>query len=290
MKILLTGATGLVGKSLLENSNHSFHLLLRKKISTPHPFTLWEDLNPENLPQEDFGIIHLAGESVSPLFWTKALKKRILLSRTKTTEKLFKVIKESGRKPLFFISPSAMAIYGDQAEKEVSEEEEIKSQNLFLQDVCLAWEKEARRFEEFSPVTILRLGMVLSPKKGFLDYQKSFLKKGLLPFPLGNMWLPWISLKDLTSLILWIIETRSSGIYNAVSTPVTLKKFYKELKLGFKGFHLPLPLPLFLIKKLGLESLKNMLLSVKASASKLEKKGFHFKDKSLREVINRSLA
>ena len=287
MKILLTGSTGLVGGGLLENSKHSFHLLLREKINTPHSFTLWEDLNPQSLPSEDFGILHLAGESVAPLFWTKSLKKRIHSSRTKTTKKLFEVIRDSGRKPQFFIQASSVGIYGDRGDKEILEDEEIKKGGLFLQEVCLDLEKEARKFEELCPTAILRLGMVLSWKKGFLPFQASFFKKGIYPIPLGRMWLPFISLEDLTSLILWIIENKKKGIYNAVSpNPITLKEFYKELNSHLKGFRVPMPFPLFFMKRFTLESFKNLLLSIKASSLKLEKEGFVFKKKSLKEIFN----
>lgn len=300
MHIVLTGGTGLIGKALgqtLANKNYKIHLLTRKQpddIPYPCQVFLWPDVHSP-LPlgvfpkDEDYAVIHLAGEPVSQWPWTSHLKNKIYNSRIKGTQNLVDTIQQLPQPPSFFISVTAIGIYGEQGSRQMTEGAEILDQNLFLQKVCKEWEKEALKVQNVCRTIILRLGMVLSYEKGFLYEQAKWIKKRVRPLILAQnpCWLSWIALEDLIRMIVWNIENdQNSGIYNAVSPKaVVLNDFYTTLAEQMNIKTLPLPSPLFLMRLIGGEMTKNLLTSCKVFPEKAIKQGFVFKKEELNSAL-----
>ncbi|MCZ0932472.1 MAG: TIGR01777 family oxidoreductase [Oligoflexia bacterium] len=301
MIVVITGGTGLVGQALIKKliqAKHTVYNITRKlrnpKLAGYREF-LWPECSDkfpmEAFPtKESYGVINLAGEPVSIWPWTKKRKEKIYSSRVNRSQQLVSAFKENP--PQFFISASAIGIYGDQGDQTITEESDKPGQNLFLQKVCLDWEESALRATSISRTVIFRFGIVLSYKKGFLYEQSKWIKKGCLPFVFSfkEHWLSWISIEDLTSLILWAVQNENTrGVYNAVSSqPVSLRRFYFVLKKQYKSAWLPLiqiPAPLFLLKRAGGEMFQNLLMSSRVLPAKALSEGFVFKQKDLETAL-----
>ena len=298
MLVVLTGGTGLVGQALIKKlveKNYVVHLLSRKsqpEDSHSYKTFLWPSVTAE-LPQAafpkktDYGIVYLAGEPVSQWPWTKQVKDKIYSSRVHGTCKLVRTLKKWNQPPQFFLSASAIGIYGEQGNRRLTEISPISKQNLFLQKVCKDWESQALEMTPVCRTLIFRLGTVMSYKKGFLRQQANL---PLIPRVLSSKpnWLSWISLEDLSSMLLWAIENRqASGVYHAVSPhPVLLQDFYTTLARQIKIKNIcSVPSPLFLMKWAGGEMTKNLLASSRSFPEKALAQGFVFKKAKLAEVL-----
>lgn len=232
MIIVITGATGLIGKALahkLIEQGHTIHILTRnidKKITYPCKVFLWADAytppDPKAFPLDsDFAIIHLAGESISSWPWTKNKKKKIYDSRIAGTKTLRKAVLDLKKQAQFFISANAVGIYGEQKEGPIAADKEIKLQDLFLQKVCKDWQNEALKFQEHCPTIILRLGLVLSQHSGFLK-QQLLLSRFLVPWVLSKklVSMSWIHIEDLSSLVAWLVTRESIKLESAEPTSI----------------------------------------------------------------------
>ncbi len=118
-------------------------------------------------------VIHLAGESLSKGLWTKKKKKQILESRVVGTANLVKILDSCKRPPKLFISASAIGFYGS---REGRITEESSCGEGFLSEVCLNWEKAAKKWKNpKTRVVIARFGFILSSKGGFFKVMKTVL-------------------------------------------------------------------------------------------------------------------
>ena len=302
MIVVLTGGTGLVGQALgqkLSSKAYQIHLLVRKaQQNIPYPCKtfLWSDVKAD-LPQEVFpkegsyGVVHLAGSPINQWPWTKLTKEKIRSSRVEGSEKLVAALKKHSQPPEFFLSASAVGIYGEQGGTQMIETSPFTNQNLFLQKVCRQWEEEALKAVPVCRTLVFRFGLVMSYKKGFLYEQAKWLKRGFLPFLVSQrpVWLSWISLDDLSRMLLWAIEDKKTkGIYNAVSpNAVSLKDFYTGLIKHNDSRIIKLPFPLFLAKQLGGEMTRNLLTSCKAFPEKALAQGFVFQKSEIGEALKK---
>ena len=300
MVVVLTGGTGLVGRALgkeLSSKGYTVHLLVRRvQQNIPYPCKtfLWPDVKSD-LPQQVFpkegsyGVIHLSGEPINRWPWTRHTKEGISSSRIEGCKKLVTALKKHSHPPEFFLSAGAVGIYGEQGEKQMTEESPVADQNLFLQKVCKSWEEEALKAASMCRTLVFRFGIVMSYKKGFLYEQAKWIKRACLPLLISQrpLWLSWISLEDLTRMLLWAIDHKeANGIYNAVSpNPISLKSFYTSLIKYSEKRILKLPFPLFLARQLGGEMTRNLLISCKAFPERALSQGFVFQKAEIGETL-----
>jgi uncharacterized protein len=280
MKILITGATGFLGRPLVERLITGGHEVTRIVRSTRHPGILWDPDNRKvdasRLEGYD-AVVHLAGESIQGR-WTKAKKQEILSSRTENTKFLVEVLSHLKQKPKVFVSASAIGYYGDRDVEKLSEE--ALPGRGFLADVVKQWEAASKPLEkEGMRVSWIRTGLVLHPSGGALG-------KLLLPFklglggPIGNgkQWWSWIERDDLLRIYEFALTSDSAhGPINAVApNAVTNKVFVKTLG---KVLSRPaiIPLPAFAIKLILGEMGKELLLySQHVLPKKLEESHFTY--------------
>ena len=306
MLIVLTGGAGLIGTALVQKlraGGHRVNLLVRspkkvrKEISRNCGIFLWNALSgpppKEAFPKtkEPWGAVHLSGENVFRWPWTKAVKKNLYQSRVTGTKNLVQTLSRLPFPPDFFISASAVGIYGtNESAEESSALEEKGSGKLFLQKICRDWEKEALQAGAFSRTTVFRLGYVLSARGGFLKKQLSLINRKIYGFLKTDrpFWISWIHEEDVTELFLWAVrQSAVKGIYNAVSpAPVTLKDFSTELcrRLNFKP--LAPPVPLSFLKFLGGEAAKNLFISYKVFPKRAESQGYVFRHPEIKEALS----
>ena len=297
MKILISGASGLIGSALktaLSARGDRVLSLTRRNPRNDSEIT-WDPssdtLDLARLTNID-GIIHLAGENIASRRWTSAQKARIRDSRVQGTALLAQTIATISSPPKVFISASAIGYYGNRDDETLTENSQPGEG--FLPDVSIAWENAAKSATEAGIRTVHpRIGLVLSTAGGALG-------KMLLPFKLGlggiigsgNQYMSWITLDDLVSLFLFAIDNESiSGAINAVSpTPVTNREFTKTLGRVLSRPTI-FPLPAF-AAKLALGEMADALLlaSTRVISSRLENTSFSFAhphlEPALRHLLN----
>ncbi|MDA0692836.1 MAG: TIGR01777 family oxidoreductase [Nitrospinae bacterium] len=298
MKILVTGATGFIGKELVKklsekgheivvltrnSESASFHLPVHCKIKTWNPEE--NALSPSTLKGVE-AVINLAGEGIADRRWSATRKRQIMQSRVMSVRRLVDAMKVMDNKPKVFVSASAIGFYGDRGEMLL--DETISTGNGFLSEVCQAWENETFKAQELGVRTVTcRVGMVLGHDGGALNKMLPPFKMGL-GGRLGNgsQWMSWIHIDDLVNMMIHAVETPAlDGIYNAVSpNPVRNDDFTKVLGDVLKCRTI-FPVPGFVLK-IGLGELSDLLLSSqKVSARKICDSGFTFKYPQLKEAL-----
>lgn len=298
MRILITGATGFVGRKLcleLFRAGHHVVILSRNKnraiqsLSLPVEAYEWKDyksLPPEEAFFDVEVVINLMGEGIANKYWSKKQKQSIYDSRVLATENLVKAINSfknhSIRK---FISTSAIGIYESNTERTYTEIDEIYSKS-FLSQVCQNWEKRVLQLIPHISVSIIRVGLVLGDNGGLLQKLKWIFGLGATS-ALGNgkQWMSWIHIEDLVRIYILAINKNLPILVNACSpNPVTNKEFSNLLAKHCNRFMLP-SVPSALIK-LALGEMSQLLLdSQKVQARVLSDFGFKFKYEDLNETF-----
>ncbi len=282
MKILISGASGLIGQAIsrdLSRQGHEIVALQRTPSAKPPTWDIDAGIIDLGEQRNIDAVIHLAGENIAAGRWSQERKAAIRRSRIVGTTVLAEQLLQLDRKPEVFIVCSAVGFYGHRPGETLTEESPGGSG--FLAEVCREWEAAARIAEQAGiRVVNLRLGMVLSRDGGAL-------KKMLLPFKLGlggiighgEQLISWIAIDDVVGAISHILENgQFSGPVNVVSpSPVTNRVFTKTLGRVLKRPTI-IPLPAFLAKILFGEMAEELLLSsTKALPEKLQKFGYEFR-------------
>jgi uncharacterized protein len=295
-RIVITGASGLIGTPLvahLESLGHPVTRLVRRAPSAGQ--AQWDPTAgtiDASALEGAWAVIHLAGEGIAERKWTDEQKAKILGSRVKGTTLLANTIAHLKDKPTVFASGSAIGIYGDRGDEELTE---VSSKGTgFLAEVVSQWEACTAPAQTVGVrVAHLRTGIVQSSKGGALGAQ-------LLPFKLGlggrlgsgKQWLPWISISDTVRAMHHVLtDTSLSGAVNIVGpSPVTNSAYTHALG---QALHRPtlIPIPLFPLKfKFGGELVKEMLLSsARVLPTKLTSSSFTFTDSTLDACLSRLL-
>ena len=301
MKILITGATGLIGSRIVKDciqKNIQVNFLTTRK-SKINSFSSCNGFywNPQKniIDLKCFegvdSIINLSGASIFRL-WTKKNKKLILNSRVESLKFLKQKIIENNIKINSIVSASGIGAYPSSEEKEFYETESERS-NYFLSDVIKEWEKAATSFEKIvKKVSIVRIGLVLSSKGGVLKQTMQPMSFGFgVYFGSGSQWQSWIHIKDISQIFIHIIKNRLSGVYNGVApNPLTNYEFTKIISRVKKYVLFIIPIPRFLLRLIFREMHIILFKSQKVSSKKIEQSGFKFKFENLRNTLESILS
>lgn len=288
MKVLITGATGLIGGEIVrqcraQQISVNYLTTSPEKIVSEERYQgyLWSP-NTNEIDVACFegvtAVINLAGASISKR-WTDSYKKKVLSSRINTLRTLYKAMQTIDSKNITsFISASAMGIYPDSLTNFYTEEE-TKVDDSFLGEVVEVWEKEADAFNDFGfPVAKIRIGLVMSEKGGALPEMAKPIKYFVgAAFGSGEQWQSWIHISDLAKMFLFVAENKLKGLYNGVGpNPVTNSKLIKEIaKVLKKPLFLP-NIPRFAMKLVLGEMSYILFASQRVSSKKIEEEGFVF--------------
>ncbi len=287
MRILISGATGLVGKTLVKQAlleGHKIHFLTTQKsklqsIDGTKGF-YWNPKTNEidvSCFEGVDSLIHLAGATVSKL-WTKKYKQEILDSRLSTTQLLLESLKKTKHQVKTVVSASAVGVYSSSLEI-IHKENDPAFPNSFMQKVVLDWEGTVDRFSDLDiKVSKLRIGLVLAKDGGVLATLKIPTKFGIgAAFGNGKQWQSWIHVDDLASLFLRAASDKWVGVFNAVAPEViSQNQFIKQIAKSIKRpFFMP-PIPKFLLQTLFGEMSTLVLNSHNVSAKKVQEKGFKY--------------
>ena len=290
MKVLVTGATGLVGRKLLEglifSGEHEVHVLSRDKgkaqstIDLPVDVFEW-DVDKGVLESEALegveAVIHLAGENVAAGRWCERRKREIMESREKGSQLLIEKIKAQPTPPKKLISSSAIGIYGARGDEEIDVNGPLG--NDFLAEVCKRWETSILNHGVTSmSAHCIRTGVVLSSEGGALVKMLPAFQMGMGgKLGTGRQFMSWIHIDDLVRQFLFVLDRDNPApIYNATAPhPVTNAEFTRTLGAVLRRPTV-LPVPAFALKVLLGEMSEMLLKGQRVLPAPFLEEGFQF--------------
>jgi uncharacterized protein (TIGR01777 family) len=297
VKVLVTGATGLIGSALCDA------LLARddevvgltrdpKKSGRAQPGVQWHAWEPtlERPSAAAFegvdSVVNLVGEKINQR-WTEEAKQRIMESRRTATRNLVGAIAGLQQRPRVLVSQSAVGYYGDRGGAVV--DESTGAGSSFDAEVVRAWEQAAREIEgDEVRLVITRTGQVLDAEVGLLAELLSPFKLGVGgPIAGGNQYLSWIHRDDEVGLLLWALDDeRVSGAVNATSpNPATNHDFSKALGRAL-GRPAAMPVPGFVLDlKFGREFGGVLRGGQRVVPKRAQELGFEFQHPTLDEAL-----
>lgn len=293
-RLVVTGASGLIGRRLCQHLSSNGWSLVRLVRSTPQgpDEAQWDPsrgtVDPLAL-EGCYGVVHLAGEPVSGR-WTPEKKARIRDSRVKGTATLARAIGQLANAPSVWVSCSAVGYYGDRGDEVV--EEGADPGNDFLAEVCVAWEQQADPVRAITRVVHPRIGLVLSTEGGALAEMLPPFKLGLGGrIGSGNQYMSWIGLHDVVrGLEHCLVTDALHGPVNFTAPePATNAQFTKALG---KALHRPtlFPVPTFALRARFGEFAASIVAGQRAVPRALLDSGFRFSSADLDEALARTLA
>jgi uncharacterized protein (TIGR01777 family) len=300
MKVLIAGATGMIGTNLvvaLQKSGHSPIVLTRSMLKARLLFN--EDVkyaewdsdtkhSLKNVIEEVDAVINLAGENLNAKTWTKTQKKVIIDSRVEAAQTLAKAIATATKKPKTFLQASATGWYGKECNAPA--DETAPKGTGFLADVVEQWENADDEVEKLGiRYVLMRTGVVLEPNEGALSAMALPFKLGVGGhFGKGDQFISWIHIKDEIRAILFLLENEDlSGTFNLTSpNPVTMRNFATALGKSHNRpswFHVPAP---FLKLLMGERAKEMILSSTNVIPKRLVESGFEFSYPDIQEAFN----
>jgi uncharacterized protein (TIGR01777 family) len=293
--ILLTGATGMLGKHLIQSllsEGHRVSILSRKPqtMSQVNVF-LWDvdrgQIDARCLDGVDT-IIHLAGENIASEKWTEKRKREIVDSRVLSAGLLFKTLAAYKNEVRVFISAAAVGYYGNRGDEILTESS--PAGNDFMSDCCAAWEHAADQGKGLGLRVIkIRTGVVLSKADGALPQMaKPIQLFAGAPLGTGKQWIPWIHYNDITRIYIHAVKDHlAEGVYNACApSPVTNKTLTKAVAKILHRPVWPFCIPETLMKLILGEMSAVVINSTNTSAQKLLDTGFVFKYNRLEDALS----
>jgi uncharacterized protein (TIGR01777 family) len=302
MRVTITGGTGGIGSAVVEalvRRGDDVTVLSRSpdrargRMPAAIGAAEWDPMAgpaPAEALQGRDAVVHLAGEDVGQR-WSRDVKQRIRASREIGTRHLVDGIAAADPRPATLVSGSASGYYGAHADERIDESAPPGAD--FLADVCVVWEREARRVAALGVrVVLVRTGVVLDKRGGALA-------KMLLPFRLGiggpvaggNQYLPWIHHDDAVGLILAALDAPSfAGPINASAPePVTNREFSKALGRALRRPAIA-PVPAFAIRLLYGEMSQIVTTGVRMVPGRADELGYEFRHTDLDEALRSALA
>jgi uncharacterized protein (TIGR01777 family) len=295
-RVLITGATGLVGQEIVKqchDQNIAVNYLSTSKTKLEDKANYkgfyWNPSTGEidvNCFKDVDVIINLAGATIAQR-WTKANKEVILNSRVEALQLLFNTIKAENISIKQLVSASAIGIYPDSLTHYY--EEDFKDfDDRFLAKVVTSWENEADQFKSLNiKVSKIRIGIVLSEKGGALPQLvkpiRWFVGSALGS---GNQWQSWIHIEDIAAIFMYVVKNTIEGTFNGVApNAMTQKDMVKSIaKVVKRPILLPV-VPSFVLKLVLGEMSALVLESQRVSSKKIEDLGFNFKYYQLQPAL-----
>jgi uncharacterized protein (TIGR01777 family) len=298
MKILISGATGLIGSVLVKHlleKKHSINYLTTSvsKIENKPNYKgfYWnpqEGKINENCIVDVDVIIHLAGANIAKR-WTNSYKQEIIESRTLSSELLYNLVRKTAKHQVkHIVSASGTACYPESFTK-VYNENTTETEDSFLSNVVKKWEESVNIFQTLGiKVCKIRTGIVLSNTGGALPEMVKPIKYGFgAAMGNGKQIQSWIHIDDLVALYIFAIEKQLEGVFNAVSpNPISNSKLTKVIAVILnKPLFLP-NIPEFMMKLI-LGEMSYLLFSSKnLSSQKIMDIGFQFQFPEIKKAIS----
>lgn len=236
MRVVVAGASGLIGTALvshLESAGHQVVRLVRHPESRAEDARFWNpatgDIDDNAFDGID-GVVNLAGAGIGDRRWTVRRKRELRLSRVDATELLVEAMAAAAAPPAVLVAGSAVGFYGDRGDEVL--DEHAGPGTGFLAALAIDWEVAAAEAQSAGiRVAMARTGLVVAENAPFLTRMLPLFKLGL-GGPLGNgrQWWPWIALEDQVRALAFLLESDISGPVNLCApNPVTNRDFARAL-------------------------------------------------------------
>lgn len=297
MVISVTGATGFIGKRLvqrLHSDDHRIHVLTRSRPNALSIFPasdfprviIAEEPDWKSSIQASTAVVNLAGLPISTR-WSPEIKKEIKTSRIRVTSKVVDLINDlqDEARPKVLVSATAVGYYGT-SERQVFDEQS-PSGNDYLAEVCREWEATALKVNKDVRLALIRIGVVLGKDGGALAKMiPLFVLFAGGPLGSGKQWFSWIHVDDLVNLIYTALCNPSyKGVINGTApNPVTLGEMCDQLGsvLGRPSW---LPVPDFALKAVLGEGASVVLEGQKVLPTKAKELGFSFRYPYVKDAL-----
>ena len=283
MRVVVTGASGLIGSALVRSLTADGHQVLRLVRRDPRAAdeARWDPtarhLDPSSLDGAD-AVVNLAGAGIGDHRWTDDYKKAIRESRVAGTTAVAEAIAVAGQPPSVFVSASAVGYYGDTGEE--SFDESSPSGEGFLASVVRDWEAASTPAADAGVrVVNIRTGIVLSPEGGLLKQMLPIFKLGLGGrLGSGRQWMSWVSIADHVAAVRYLMAAEDiAGPVNVTAPePVRNKEFTKALAHAVHRPALAVVPSVALKAALGGFAEEGALVSQRVLPARLEAAGFSF--------------
>lgn len=284
VRVLVTGASGLVGRRLvpiLLKAGHAVVATSRDPESLRFPPGVlpmaWDGKDMLQVPGKVDAVVHLAGERIVGRRWTPAVKQELVASRVESSRRIAEFVarRRSQDRPQVVVCANAAGYYGiEPTDGPITEQHEPGGD--FLAQLCVQWQEAIEQAP--TRVVVLRIGHVLSKEGGYLGELLPLAKAGLAgPLGGGGQPMPWIHIDDLCGVILWSLSASGvTGAYNVVAPErLRQKDFVKALNR-----HMPVPslvpVPGFALKARFGEVAEAMLGGQDLKPVRLEIEGYEF--------------
>ncbi len=303
MRILITGATGLIGrelgKALVARGDTLVCLVrdlstARRRLPFPAVCHAWDHTTqvPADALRDVDAVVNLAGEPVADARWTVAKKALIRDSRVQGTQRLVEAALTHGASVTAFVQGSASGYYGDRGDELLTAASARGSG--FLADVVRAWEAELRPLAERRSdvrVPVVRTGIVLARPGGALaEMLPMFRLSAAGRLGSGRQWMSWIHLDDIVRLFMHALDSAESGVLEGVAPcPVTNRRFTTELCRSL-GVIENLPVPPIVIRTLYGERAEIVLGSTRIEPLGTRTSGFQFHFDTVERALDDLLA
>ncbi|MFH0883173.1 MAG: TIGR01777 family oxidoreductase, partial [bacterium] len=294
MRILISGASGLIGAhlaGLLNERGHDVVRLVRRSVQNPSTEIFWHpesgEIDRSAIASSRFdAAVHLAGRSIASL-WTARHKRLVRSSRIDSGRLLASTLAALKTPPSTYISMSATGYYGNRGDEILVESSAVGTG--FMANLCRDWEASADPLREAGVrVVHPRMGIVLSQKGGFLAPLLPFFRLGL-GARIGDrrQWLSWIHVDDaVAALLLMLDRPEIHGPVNVTSpNPVTMGEFTETLACLLHR-SAPFSVPAALLKLLpGSMGEEMFLTSQRVHSGVLQESGFPFTFERLKAAL-----
>lgn len=289
MRVVITGGTGLIGRSLaasLAADQHEVVVLSRnpgqaKDLPAGVRAERWDGRSATGWGQWAEGagaIVNLAGAGIADSRWSDERKREIVASRVDAGKAVVEAVQAAAAKPAVVVQSSAVGYYGSRGREVLTEQSQPGDD--FLADVCVDWEQSTTAVEALGVRrAVIRTGIVLSIEGGALP-------KMLLPFKLfaggklgsGQQYFPWIHMADEVAAIRFLIDNaQASGPFNlAAPNPPTNADFVKAVGQAM-GRPSVVPAPAFALKAAFGEMSTVLLDGQRAEPQRLLALGYRFR-------------
>lgn len=300
MKVLITGATGLVGQAIVDQCHKNdidVHYLTtsRSKIVNQNNYKgfYWNPtekvIDLDCLEGVD-SIINLAGSSIAKR-WTKAYKDIIIKSRTSSLALLRRTLKHENHTVKHLICASAIGVYPDSLTNYYNEDY-AKISPSFLGEVVEKWENAADTFADLGIiVSKVRIGLVLDKNEGALPQMVKPISLGIgSAFGKGDQWQSWIHVEDLARIFLFVRNAKLPGVFNGVApNPISNLELTKSIADQLdKPLFMP-NIPKFLMKLVLGETHILLFESQRVCSKKISDLGFEYNYVNLKPALQNIL-
>lgn len=297
MKVLVTGATGFIGRALIMRLLRDGHSIIALVRSIERSRSLLgnevelvsqsiDDIELARIFESVEGVINLGGENIFGGRWTVSRKKSIMDSRIALTSRVVSAMRVTHHRPRVLISVSAVGYYGNQDAREL--DEQTLPGNDFLADICQQWEARALAAADLGcRVAIMRLGIVLGAEGGALQRMLPVFRRGLGgTLGSGRQYISWIHLYDLCEVVTQALtDERYQGVFNLTSpNPVSNHDFTKTLAQMLGRFAW-LRIPAFTLKLVLGEAATVLLGSQRVLPRRLAQLNYTFKFPNLTTAL-----